>query len=150
MIYIITYFIRKINLERSDTMPGTYLHHPTVQGNRGNEFVYNTTTSNWVIVDTAADFTIAMDDLYFMREETKEATIEVTNNGSIAANGITLTIQINSKFTYVLNTMKGGIGDVVPEVERFEGGGLFIQFPESFEIGPGETVNLRFQITANS
>lgn len=130
-------------------MPGTYNHWPTVQADRNGEFVYNSTGSNWVVVDSAIDFTIDMDDYYFMLGETKDIELRIKNEGTEAASGITFTMQINSRFTYVTGSMKGGTGDVAPETERFEGGGLFVKFPNTFTIPAGETVTFRFQATAN-
>lgn len=130
-------------------MPGTYTHHPTVQGMRGGEFVYNTTSVNLVVVDSAVDFTIDMDDYYFMVGETKEVEVRVKNDGSVAADGITLTLQINNRFTYVSGSIVAGDGSISPTVERFEGGGLFVQFPDTLEVGAGQTLPIRFQVTAN-
>lgn len=130
-------------------MPGTYLHFPTVQSDRNGEFIYNTTTSNWNVVDSAVDFTVAMDDYNFMVGETKEVEIRVTNDGTAATTGLTMTIQINNRFTYVMGSIKAGDGTIAPSAERFEGGGLFVQFPNTFTIPAGETVTFRFQATAN-
>lgn len=130
-------------------MPGSYAHWPTVQSDRNGEFVYNTTQSNWVVVDSAVDFLIDMNDVYFMIGETKEIQFTVTNNGSTASKGITFTTQINNRFTYELGSMVAGDGSIAASVERCEGGGLFVQFPDEFEIGAGETVTFRFQATAN-
>lgn len=130
-------------------MPGTYPHWPTVQSDRNGEFVYNSTGSNWVVVDAAADFLLDMNDVYFMIGETKDVPFTVTNNGSVAATGLTFTIQINNRFTYVTGSIVAGDGSIEPSVERFEGGGLFIQFPDTLEVGAGETLSLKFQATAN-
>lgn len=130
-------------------MPGTYPHWPTVQSDRDGEFVYNSTGSNWVVVDAAVDFLIDMNDVYFMIGETKEVTFTVTNNGSVAATGLTFTLQINNRFSYVPGSIVGGDGSIAPTEERYEGGGLFIQFPNTFVIPAGETVNFRFQATAS-
>lgn len=130
-------------------MPGTYNHWPTVQGNRGSEFVYNSTGSNWVVVDAAVDFTIDMDDYYFMIGETKEVELRIKNDGAIGVSGVTFTMQINNRFTYVVGSIKPVDSTVTPSAERFEGGGLFVQYPDSYEIPAGETVAIRFQVTAN-
>lgn len=130
-------------------MPGTYTHWPTVQGNRGDEFVYNSTGSNWVVVDSAVDFTIDMDDYYFMLGETKEVELRIKNEGDVAATGVALTIQVNNRFTYKIGSCTARDGAVQPSIERYEGGGLFIQYPNTFEVAAGETVAIRFQVTAN-
>lgn len=130
-------------------MPGSYAHWPTVQSDRDGEFVYNSTGSNWVVVDAAQDFLLDMNDVYFMIDETKEIPFTVTNNGAVAAKGITFTVQIHNRFTYQTGSMVAGDGTISPTTERYEGGGLFIQFPETLEIPAGETVNFRFQAKAN-
>lgn len=130
-------------------MPGTYTHWLTVQGDRDGEFVYANTSANLIIVDSPVDFTIEMDDYRFMIGETKELELRITNEGMAATDKVVFTVQLNTRFTYVLGSMTGGTARIEPNVERFEGGGIYVEFPSTLLVGAGETVAIRFQVTAN-